>query len=552
MKKKILCAVTAITCLIVLAPFTANAERFGDIMYYENYLRYQYMDKDDDGTFDYIEITGCDKSAETADIPAEIDGMPVKCISASAFYDCSSLKNVTIPEGVISIELSAFGNCPLESITIPDSVENIGDYAFNGTPLLENQADEKIKYVDSWVIKGDTDLTSAEIKEGTKGIADKAFSGCMDLINITLPDSLTIIGATAFSECFKLTEITLPDELKIIGGSSFYKSGLTSLTIPESVTDIGTNAFYGCYDLTGIDVSENNVSYISEDGVLFNKEKTELIRYPAGNERTEYIVPDSVTSFAECAFSQSINLKKLTLSENLTSIGFRVFSACGSLTDINIPDSVTSIKSSAFEYCGSLTGVIIPQSVTSIEWGAFRYCESLTNINIPSGVTSIKTSTFEGCADLTGILIPYSVTGIDAGAFSYCDSLTNVLIPDSVESIDRNAFEHCKGLESITIENPECKIYDAANTICNGYNYDYYFNGVIRGYENSTAQEYAEKYGYKFEAIGDGHWSILDLVELQKYIIKAGMSVSKRYDLNSDEAINVIDAVLLRRKLIYD
>ncbi|MCI7803681.1 MAG: leucine-rich repeat domain-containing protein, partial [Oscillospiraceae bacterium] len=238
MKKKLLSfltsAVLAATCLggglseltsrihLVNEPLTAEAydgTAYGD-------LYYTKVDSNSDGTYDYVEITDCDSSAVSVEIPAEIDGLPVTSIRYEAFADCKNLTSVTIPDSVTSIRYRAFSGCKyLESITIPDSVTSIGYDAFSGTALLANQTG--VKYADTWIVACDTDVTSVEIKDGTRGIAYYAFSDCTSLENITIPDSVTSIESYAFRSCASLVSITIPDSVTSIESSAFY--GCTSL-----------------------------------------------------------------------------------------------------------------------------------------------------------------------------------------------------------------------------------------------------------------------------------------------------------------------------------
>ena len=396
-----------------------------------------------------------------------------------AFSNCTSLTSITIPDGVTEIGSWAFIGCTsLTSITIPDSVTVIGGGAFSGcTSLTSITIPDGVTEIDGSAFEDCTSLTSITIPNGVTSIGSWAFSGCSSLKSITIPNGVTSIGYYAFSKCSNLTSITIPNGVKSIGNSAFYGctsltsitipnsvtsigddafykcSNLTSITIPNGVKSIGNSAFYGCTSLTAINVNTGNKNYTSVNGVLFNKDKTELICYPAGKTDKSYNIPDSVTSIGEYAFDGCTSLASITILNGVTSIGGNTFSGCTSLISITIPDSVTSIGNDAFEGCTSLTSVTIPNSVTSIGNSAFNGCTSLTSITIPNSVTSIGDRAFSGCTSLTSITIPNSVTEIGDYAFYGCTNLTNITIPDSVTGIGDSAFSGCTSLTSITIPN---------------------------------------------------------------------------------------------------
>ncbi|MBD5233491.1 MAG: leucine-rich repeat protein, partial [Bacteroidales bacterium] len=243
--------------------------------------------------------------------------------------------------------------------------------------------------------------------------------------------SVTSIGFEAFRGS-GITSITIPKTVTSIKNYAFWDcTELTSITIPCSVTSIGERVFFGCINLTNIEVDENNSQYCSVDGVLFNKEKTEIFTFPAGSKVSEYVIPNSVTS-----------------------IGNYAFIGCSELTSITIPNSVTAIGYAAFGICKGLTSIIIPNSVTSIDEWAFAYCEGLTSVTIPNSVTSIRDEAFYGCTGLSSITIPNSVTSIGNNAFYGCSYLSSITIPNSVTSIGNNAFSW-SGIRNISINNPE-------------------------------------------------------------------------------------------------
>ena len=196
---------------------------------------------------------------------------------------------------------------------------------------------------------------------------------------------VTIIADYAFENCNNLTAITIPDSVTTIGNRIFDGcSSLTSITIGNGVTSINKSAFQGCYSITSIEVDQANTQYISEDGVLFNKDKTILVKYPGGNTRTSYQIPDSVTTIEDYAFEACNNLTSITFGDNslLTSIGYWAFNSCKNLTSIILPDELTTIESRAFRWCSSLTSIVIPSKVESIGSFAFENCDSLTEITL--------------------------------------------------------------------------------------------------------------------------------------------------------------------------
>ena len=332
-------------------------------------------------------------------------------------------------------------------------------------------------------------IKTVEIQNEVTSIGNYAFENCKSLTSIEISSNVTIIGDDAFAYCTNLTSIEIPSSVTSIGSSAFLDcTNLTSIEIPSSVTSVGYYAFSECTSLNSINVDKSNQKYSSEDGILFDKDKKELIRYPTGKKEKEYNIPISVTRIEWAAFSGCTSLTSIEIPSSVTSIGFAAFGSCTNLTRIEIPSSVTRIGSSAFHSCTSLTSIEIQSSVTSIkiEGGAFAYCTSLTNIEIPSGVTSIGNA-FYGCTSLNsinvdkdnqlyssedGILfdkvktklitypagkkekeynIPSGVTSIGGWAFYGCTSLTRIEIPSSITSIGGWAFSGCTSLTSIEI-----------------------------------------------------------------------------------------------------
>ena len=333
-------------------------------------------------------------SASNKYIFLDLSGSTITTIPNSAFYNsysltgCTTLTEITISDSVTGIGNLAFCSCDnLASVTIPNSVTSIGDYAFTYC----------------------TNLTSITIGSGITSIAEGTFSNCISLTDVNIPNSVTSIGDIAFSNCTSLTSITIPNSVTNIGDCAFSLCGsLTSITIPDSVTIIGDSAFSDT-NLTEINVNTSNNNYSSENGVLYNKNKTILIAYPMGKTASFFIIPDSITSIGDNAFYKCTNLTSITIPNSVTSIGDYAFYKCTNLTSIIIPNSVTSIGDYAFSICTNLASVIISNSITNIRRGTFSYCRNLTSVTIPDSITSIGDETFYECTSLTNVTFRSSI-----------------------------------------------------------------------------------------------------------------------------------------------
>ena len=340
--------------------------------------------------------------------PSELKGeysirKGVKVIGNSAFWLCSSLTNINIPNSITTIGEGAFARCnsltsinipnsvttigegafawckSLTSINIPNSVTTIGGRAFSGCESLTNiNIPNSVTTIGEGAFRGCNSLTSINISNSVTTIGEGAFRGCESLTNINIPNSVTTIGEGAFKDCNSLISINIPNSVTIIENCAFEDcESLTSITIPSSVVTIIGNPF--C--LWHGNLYNESKAFIYEDHVLFNRNKTTLIAYRA--KETSYTIPNSVTTIGEHAFSDCDSLTSINIPNSVTTIGEGAFISCNSLTSINIPNSVTTIGNGAFAWCHFLTSINIPNSATTIEDGAFWCC-----INLPSHIKS--------------------------------------------------------------------------------------------------------------------------------------------------------------------
>ena len=300
----------------------------------------------------------------------------------------------------------------------------------------------------------------------------------------------------------RITEVVIEQGVTSIGKDGFWKLfSLTSVQLPGSLKSIGSSAFHDCWKLESINVSADNKTYSSENGVLFNKNKTELLMYPAAKTNTSYTVPSSVVNIGEAAFVECDNLKEIVLPEGVENIGKSAFSRCLNLENITLPKSLKTIGEEAFSACFSLKNITLPNNLTTIGSDAFISC-GFKSITIPSSVIKIgEPFTFSNKLESISVsannsaysaensvlfnknktklitypegkagesyTIPSSVNSIAAGAFTTNSTLKSVTIPDSVKSIGNDAFFYCSSLKSITLPSSVKSIGDRAFMMCN-------------------------------------------------------------------------------------
>ena len=429
-----------------------------------------------------------------------------KTIDYSAFADCNNLYEIEIPQGVVNIGEKAFARLDnLKNIDIPDSVTNITTLAFyrcNG--LVSVQVPGSVTAIKNGTFRECNNLKKVILNEGVAKIEGSAFVFCSSLEQIKLPQSLMSIGSGAFDNCTSLISVELPDN-----------------------AIISSDTFKECKNLSDIVISDTNNNYIVKNGILYNKNMTRILCYPAGIKDTEFFVPDTVKTIGDFAFYGT-----------------------KALESINIPDSVTNIGTDAFGECSGLKEVVIPDSVTSMGEAVFYKCTSLEKVKLSVNITSPNPAVFQYCSSLKEVVLPESMKFISFFMFSYCKEITNIVLPDKLNSVLRSAFQNCDKLKNITVPKNVTTIQDYAF----GYYYDEqsatykkYDDFTISGYAGSKAQEYAEANGIRFIELNEKETTDGIKIEYSKDDSSIGgdneekISLESRQLTESDEEYSKID-----------
>ena len=308
----------------------------------------------------------------------------LETIEAEAFRSCANLKAIDIPEKTTFIGGSAFRDCiNLESLTIRNGLVKIGERAFENCPKLTSiTLPDELSEIYGSVFNGCKNLRSIKLPSKLTVIGETAFADCVSLDEVDLPETVIKIDDLVFSGCSHLKNIVMHEGLKKIGKAAFKNcKTLTRVDIPASVIYLSTDLFRGCESLRSIVVHPKNKYYKSEpnkrdgaDHVLFNKNKSTIVAYPASSREVQYDIPDSVTVISDWTFSECRKLNRISIPDSVGEIGEGAFSNCILLDELEIPDSVVRIDDCAFRGCSNLERIIVPSSVTELGWGLFDGC----------------------------------------------------------------------------------------------------------------------------------------------------------------------------------
>ena len=316
-------------------------------------------------------------------------------IGFESFRGCTSLESMEIPENTIRIGESAFRDCTnMRSLNIKNNCIKIGERAFENCALLSDvKLPEGLTEIYGGVFNSCKSLRSINLPKNLTIMGESAFSDCIALEAVDIPESTTKIDDLAFNGCVRLSRIEFHEGLKKIGKSAFKNCRvLHTVELPSSVSNISNAPFRGCESLKTIKVHPKNKYYKSEpnkregnDHVLFNKNKSVIIAYPASSREVQYDIPDSVMLISDWAFCECKKLNRITIPDSVHEIGEGAFCNCALLDEVEIPDSVERIDDCAFRGCTSLEKVVIPASVKELGWGIFDGCETKVTVYCEEG-----------------------------------------------------------------------------------------------------------------------------------------------------------------------
>lgn len=425
----------------------------------------------------------------------------VKSIGEGAFYNCSDLISVTIPNSVISIEKDAFYGCKklnavhisdLESwckIEFKDPFEYAHHLYLNGEEIKDLVIPSSVTSIESYAFQYCSYLTSVTIPNSVTDIGDYSFFFCNKITSITIPNSVTCIGDGAFWFCSRLSSVTIPNSVTSIGMAAFENcNDLTSVTIPNSVTSIGYYTFEYCRSLTSVTIS-NSVTSIEKEAFAYCESLESVI------------IPNNVRNIGENAFYNCSNLKSIFIGEGAILIEANAFAKCTEL--LNVYCMVEETSSSKKYYIGPLytsssafsdsyieyATLHVPASSleaykSTLPWSGFGNIVAIDSVPDDNPTISGScgesanysynkenhTLTISGSGDMANfyldeeyapwfsyageiknVEIEPGITSIGSFDFYKCSSITSLAIPPSVKSIGSSAFEDCTSLTSLTL-----------------------------------------------------------------------------------------------------
>ena len=463
----------------------------------------------------YQTFSGCSK-LDNIVIPST-----VKTIDEETFEDCTSLTSIELNEGLETIYDYAFRNCTsLESVVIPNSVIDFGNGIFSSCTSLKNvKFPDGITSIPQNFFNNCTSYDRFEVPDTVTEIKSGAYLGT-SIESVYLGENITKMGAGVFSDCKKLKSVVIDCKLDTLDFDLFKGcSALESVRLNDNIKKIQAAVFQDCTSLESIDIPES-VTYIN--GSCFEGcTSLKSFKFPSG-----------VTAVSRKFFKGCSALESVELHDKITSIEEYAFSGCSSLESIKLPSGLTKTGTCMFSDCTSLKSIVIPDGVTYLADSIFENCDKLESVTLPQKLQTIGEYAFNNCASLKEITIGDKVTTIKAYAFLGCESFEKIILPESVSIIYEKAFLNCPSLMKIVIYNKTAYIGDYA------FGYHNYTESIwcdkndptpiIYGYENSTANKYADNKKIQFIAMNTNPPGVQTVINLDSDVIEVDETRMKK------------------------
>lgn len=390
------------------------------------------------------------------------DGILYQTASKSVFYTMPNIEGViTVRDGTERIGNDAFSGRNITGIQLPDTLIEIGEKAFaDCEKLTAIELPEELQTIKWYAFGGCTNLEKVKLPEGLTTLGSAAFAHCTSLTEMTIPNGVTELSAT-FVDCVSLSKLTLPDDLKTMkNGVIEGCNSLETLNLPATLQSI-SGTWPG--HLKTITTAPASVRYMSEDGILYDKQENGIL-FVNASITGHVTVREGIATIGETAFSGRKGLTSITLPESCISIGDAAFKDCTALSSVEFPDKLESIGKEAF--CNTeLQSIEFTQQKLQIASRTFADCEALTNVVLPDGVERIEEETFKNCSALVKVELPESCTSIEKSAFANCTALNDIGFPEKLESIGYHAFRN-SGITSLKLSQPGIHVGGFAFAYC--------------------------------------------------------------------------------------
>lgn len=444
MKNKLISLLLSLILIATISPklpLDTKAEEFTASFEYGNYEIKYLLDTDEyTATVKEVKIT----NGDTVEIPNT-----VKFLNKT--YEITQMDNDNDP--IFNTE----SRQKLKTLNIGDNMEKIGNYSISYCSSLTTvniNNPSKLEVIGNGAFAQCTSLQKVfNVSKNLQTIGIFAFKGCNKLteVNLSACTNNLLIFTGAFEDCENLRTVNLPENLFILSSGIFANcKNLNNIFIPAGVKFIYDDSFLGCTNLSSIDVDKQNTIYSSDNGILFNKEKTKLILYPEGKSGT-YKMPENTEIIDSNAFRNS-NLTNVELSTNLKNIFSNAFIGASKLSNVDFTkcNNLITIEDYAFQDCTELKEVSLPNSIVSLGKSAFENCTSLRKLTLPQNeyFNTISERSFYNCSSLSSVKIPTNVEVVGASAFQNCKFLTSINFGEKgettrIKEIGTKAFLGC-------------------------------------------------------------------------------------------------------------